>query len=94
MQYGKFNRVLSYFTGLRLLASIRNIRDLHAARKRRTASACMSRRGVDMSQVIKNGGTDIVRQIKVGVVTIHPFECILNTTSSLLKNEGILPPER
>ena len=92
-QYVKFNRVVSYFTGLRLVAPIKTVRNLRLTRKKEDYTS-MSRSVIDMSRVIKKGGTVIARQIKVGVVTIRPFECILNSTSSLLNSGGLLPSER
>ena len=37
----------------------------------------MSSRVVDMIRVIKKSGSKITRNIKVGVITIRPFECNL-----------------
>ena len=88
-----FNCVLFYFTGLRLLAPIKGVSDLQAARKNANYTT-ISRSVVDMSQVIKKGGAIISRQIKVGVVTICPFECILTSASLLLGSGALLPSER
>ena len=42
-----------------------------------------------MKQVTKKGVAQIFRKIKVGVMTVGPFECILNYVLSLL-SKGML----
>ena len=46
---------------------------------------------VDMSRVVKRKGSKISRKIKVGVITIRPFECILNGALSLFTSGTFLP---
>ena len=54
----------------------------------------MLSRVVNMTREIKKGGSIISRWIKVGVITIRPFECILNVTHSLLKHDALIPSAR
>merc|ERR1712086_137139 len=91
--YVEFNRFLFYLTGLRLLAPIKHIRALRKA-KNQYEYTSMLMRVVDMSRVIKKGGNIITRNIKVGVITIHPYECILNSFASLLRSGALLPSEK
>ena len=51
----------------------------------------MSRSVVDMTRETKKGGTTISRKIKVGVITIRPKECVLNSAGELLKNDTFVP---
>ena len=56
--YVKFNRFLFYLTGLRLLAPIKDIRALRKA-KNQQGYTSISMRVMDMSRVIKKGGSVI-----------------------------------
>ena len=47
-----------------------------------------------MTRVIKNGKSQIVQKIKVGVVTIRLFELILNSAQSLLQNKTLLESKK
>ena len=51
----------------------------------------MASRVVDMSRVVKRKGSKISRKMKVGVITIRPFECILNVVLLLFKLGNFLP---
>ena len=88
--YIKLIRGLFYFTGLQLLAPIKDVRGLRNIKKEEDYSS-MSRCVVDMTREIKKGGTTLSRQIKVGVISIRPSECILNSVAALLKHDTLVP---
>ena len=88
--YIRFSRGLFFFRGLRILAPIRDVRQLRIRMKDEDYSS-MSRRVVDMTRQIKKGGATISRTIKVGVITIRPKECVLNCAGRLLKNDALVP---
>ena len=44
-----------------------------------------------MTRVTKKGGTKISRKIRVGVVTVRPFESIINCSASLLEKGKLVP---
>jgi len=88
--YIKFGRGLFYFTGLRVLAPINDVSRLRKRRKDQDYSS-MSRSLVDMIRQTKKGGTTLSRKIKVGVITIRPKECVLNSAGELLKHDAMVP---
>lgn len=89
-QYQKFNCMLFYFTGLRILAPLKSIWQLRATNVDK-AYTTMNQTVVDIGRVTKKNGSHISRKIQVGVVTIRPFECIYNSAGSLLRHGMMLP---
>lgn len=92
-QYVKFSRGFFYFTGIRILAPILDVTRLRKA-KAKDDYTTMRRSVVDMTRVTKKDGGHISRAIKVGVMTVRPFECVLNSTYTLLGQGKLLPSKR
>ena len=89
-QYVRFMRSTFYFAGLRILAPIREIYLLRSLKIKEDYTT-LTRRVVDMTRVTKKGkSSKITRKIKVGVMTVRPFECILNSAGSLIKQGTLL----
>ena len=88
--YVKINRCLFHLRGLRILAPLQDVKRLRRRRKEEDYQS-MSRSVVDMTRQLKKGGATISRQIKVGVITIRPKECILNSAGKLLKHDALVP---
>ena len=92
-QYVKLSRGTFYFTGLKLLAPISNVRRLRATRKKGRLQHHVESCGQHDPRD-KKGGSIISRRIMVGVITIRPFECMLNVTHLLLKHDALVPSAR
>ena len=79
--------------GLRVLAPPETIKQLKANRLGQDYTI-IARTVVDVTRVTKKGGAQISRKIKVGVMTVEFFECILNAVSTLLSKGMLLPLAR
>jgi hypothetical protein len=86
-QYVKLSRGLFYFTGLRLLPPMKKLRGLRAA-KIRSDHKTMQRSVVVMTKITDS---KIERKIHVSVISVRPFELILNSAHSLLSHGKLLP---
>ena len=78
---------------MRLLAPINEIyllRDQKCTEEYTTLERVVA----DMTKVTRTGNTKVFRKIQVGVVKISPIECIINSSSSLVKTGTLLPSQR
>ena len=47
-----------------------------------------------MTKVNKKGGSEIRQKIIVGVITVRPFECVVNSAHTLMQHGELLPLKR
>lgn len=76
----RLNRGLFSFTGVRHLAPIKEIyllRDYKCKEDYTTISSAL----VDMTTVTRTDESKIPQKVQVGVITIQPIECIMNSSS-------------
>ena len=86
----RFSRAFYYFTGIRILAPILDITCLRKAKAKQDYTT-IHRSVVTMSRVTKKDGGQISRAIQVGVITVRPFETIVNSAHTLLSEGKLLP---
>ena len=89
-QYMRFSRAFYYFTGIRILAPILDIRLLRKAKAKQDYTT-IHRSVVTMSRVTKKDGGHISRAIQVGVINVRPFETIVNSAHTLLSKGKLFP---
>ena len=92
-QYMRFSRAFYYFTGIRILAPIKDIQLLRKAKAEQDYTT-MHTFVVTMYRVTKQDGGILKRAIPVGVVTIRPNESIANSAHTLLSEGKLLPSEK
>ena len=89
-QYIRFSRAFYYFTGMRILAPIKDIILLRKEKAEQDYTT-LRRFVVTMYRETKQDGGSIKRAIPVGVVTVRPTEAIVNSTHTLLSEGKLLP---
>ena len=89
----RFSRAFYYFTGIRILAPIKDIQLLRKAKAEQDFTT-MHTFVVTMYRVTKQDGGILKRAIPVGVVTIRPNESIANSAHTLLSEGKLLPSEK
>ena len=88
-QYVRLMQALHYSVRIRINFPVMTLYLLQDAKIKREYTTLL-RIVVDMTRVTNNGKITIVQPIKGGVLTVWPFECILNKSHLLINHDMLL----